>query len=136
MDLEDGEIHDPTTSKTPDSPSHNPFDSNSNRNKTGVPSSPQSKVHCRYYLQGRCHWASNCKYIHPMNDSTKSTVYHSLIDICIILSFISDSTNLSRDDLSSVHNEVSPPNSAGIPLIQPPTNSWIPSQTAPVVTID
>lgn len=53
-DLEDGEIHDPSTSKT---------------NDESESTSPQEQVHCRYYLQGRCHWGSSCKYIHPNNDS-------------------------------------------------------------------
>lgn len=71
-DLEDGEIHDPSAAKNKSSPSDDQSEQNRSRTNTGVPSSPQGKVHCRFFLQGRCHWGPNCKYIHPNNDSTKS----------------------------------------------------------------
>jgi hypothetical protein len=71
-DLEDGEIHDPSASKTKNSSSDDQSEQNRNRTNAGVPSSPQGKVYCRYFPQGRCHWGPNCKYIHPNNDSTKS----------------------------------------------------------------
>jgi nuclear protein NHN1 len=111
-DLEDGEIHDPSTSKNKNSSLDDQSDRN--RNNTGV-SSPQAKIHCRYFSQGRCHWGPNCKYIHPNNDSTKNPLGASI------------------DSLSSTNNDISPPTSAGIPMPQTTTNSWISPQatTAP-----
>lgn len=66
----------------------------------------------------------------------RKVLYIILSSILSFLSSLPDSANLSRDDLSSAKNEISPPRSAGIPLIQAPTNPWIPSQVASVVTID
>ncbi|CAF2864481.1 unnamed protein product [Rotaria sp. Silwood2] len=111
-DLEDGEIHDPSTSKN-----RTPFtddqtsEQNRNRINTNISSSPQAKVHCRFFLQGRCHWGPNCKFIHPNNDSTKN------------------SSGPSIDALSSINNEISPPVPTGIPIPQTTTNNaWISPQ--------
>ncbi|CAF4612901.1 unnamed protein product [Rotaria sp. Silwood1] len=112
-DLEDGEIHDPSTSKNRTSFSDDQTsEQNRNRINTNILSSPQAKVHCRFFLQGRCHWGPNCKFIHPNNDATKN------------------SSGPSIDVLSSTNNEITSPTLTGIPIPQttPTTNTWISPQ--------
>ncbi|CAF1572964.1 unnamed protein product, partial [Adineta ricciae] len=110
-DLEDGEIHDPSASKNKNAAADDEVDEqNRNQKNTGIPGSPSTKVHCRFFLQGRCHWGPNCKYIHPPSDSTRN---------------LSGGTG---DGLLPVNNDISPPASAGIPLSQTTTNSWISPQ--------
>ncbi|CAF4702981.1 unnamed protein product, partial [Rotaria magnacalcarata] len=113
-DLEDGEIHDPSTSKQRTSLSDDQSsEQNRNRINSAIPSSPQAKVQCRFFLQGRCHWGPNCKFIHPNNESTKN------------------STGLSVDALAAINNEVVSPTSAIVPIPAPiATTTWISPQTA------
>ncbi|CAF4209506.1 unnamed protein product, partial [Rotaria socialis] len=113
-DLEDGEIHDPSTSKQRTSLSDDQSsEQNRNRINSAIPSSPQAKVQCRFFLQGRCHWGPNCKFIHPNNESTKN------------------STGLSVDALAATSNEVVSPTSAIVPIPTPiAASTWISPQTA------
>ncbi|CAF1318406.1 unnamed protein product, partial [Adineta steineri] len=115
-DLEDGEIHDPSTTKNDNASSdEQSLDQNRNQTNTGVPLSPQAKVHCRFFLQGRCHWGPNCKYIHPNNDSIKNLNNAPVVD-----------------GISSLNNDISPPSSASISTPQPTNNSWISPQATAV----
>ncbi|CAF3835722.1 unnamed protein product, partial [Rotaria sordida] len=112
-DLEDGEIHDPSASKNRTSISDDQtLEQNRNRINTNISPSPQAKVHCRFFLQGRCHWGPNCKFIHPNNDLTKN------------------SSGPPVDSLVSTNNEISSSTPTGIPIPQPTTtpNSWISPQ--------
>ncbi|CAF0801541.1 unnamed protein product [Didymodactylos carnosus] len=60
-------------------------------------SSQQQKVHCRFFLQGRCHWGANCKYMHPnLNDTKNQSSY-----------------------LEQSRNTNSPPSSAGTTWLSP-----------------
>jgi len=95
VDLEDGEIHDPTASK------RKSIDEEQETTAT-------EKSHCRYFLQGRCHWGSNCKYLHPTNETNKS------------LSLIVENCSTNKTDSS-------PPNSAGLSIPPTPPNNWISS---------
>ena len=109
-DLEDGEIHDPTASKT------QTIDEEQNGTST-------EKSHCRYFLQGRCHWGSNCKYIHPTNETNKGrSSFAPSMDRSFFLSVAENSLTNKTDP--------SPPNSAGLT----PTNHWISPQPIAMVS--
>ncbi|CAF0722846.1 unnamed protein product [Didymodactylos carnosus] len=100
-DLEDGEIHETLTKKQsqphtqhrrhappirPPSIQHSLLhqreqqQSLSNSISHMPLSSQQQKVHCRFFLQGRCHWGANCKYMHPnMNDTKNQSPFEQSI---------------------------------------------------------
>ena len=84
--MEDGEIHDPSAPKNKNAAADDEVDEqNRNQKNIGIPGSPSTKVHCRFFLQGRCHWGPSCKYIHPPSDSTRSTILTELIKLLILL---------------------------------------------------
>lgn len=70
-DLEDGEIHDtnPNKSKSNELEQENVESVEISKIRASPP--PTSRGPCRFFLQGRCHWGSNCKYGHSNGEQMK-----------------------------------------------------------------